>query len=161
MKKIICLISEQEITKKWSKWYGKWIFFQFGMKLWSFIIFLMQKTSACPSLVVTCPKFDLAHSKAHCKGRKGDFLSLGNQRFEAILITPVCRLTVICGFPRFCRNSGPNNFNFSGNRLTVTFRSNSSVEGEGAECTIACSDLAPAANTSPGICAVLEPSLQF
>ena len=40
----------------------------------------MQRTSACPSLVVSCPKFDLAHSKAHCKGRKGDFLSLGSQR---------------------------------------------------------------------------------
>ena len=51
------------------------LFFTFKL-----LIALMQRTSACPSLVVSCPKFDLAHSKANCKGRKGDFLSLGSQR---------------------------------------------------------------------------------
>ena len=63
------------------------------------------------------------------------------------------KLTVICWFPRFCQNNGPNNFSFSGNRLTVTFSSNRAVEGEGAECTIACTNLAPPAEISTGICA--------
>ena len=43
----------------------------------------MQKSSACPSLLVTCSKFDLPHRKAGCAGGSGDFLSLGEQRFGA------------------------------------------------------------------------------
>ena len=64
----------------------------------------MQKTSACPSLVVSCPQFDLAHNKGHCKGTKGDFLWLGNQRFEAILITPANWLLFV-GFPGSVRTT--------------------------------------------------------
>ena len=45
---------------------------------------------------------------------------------------------------RFCQKKGPNNFRSSGNKLTVSFTSDRTVEGEGAECTIACSDLIPA-----------------
>merc|ERR1712192_265764 len=85
-----------------------------------------KKSSTCPSLVVSCPKFDLAHNKAHCKGRKGDFVSLGKKRF--------------------CQKKGPNKFRSSGNKLTVSFTSDRTVEGEGAECTIACSDLVPTAH---------------
>ena len=31
---------------------------------------------------MSCPEFDVAHSKANCKGNHGDFLSLGKQRLE-------------------------------------------------------------------------------
>merc|ERR1719193_2737985 len=50
-----------------------------------------KRSSSCPSLVVSCPKFDIAHPKANCKGKGGDFLALGQKRF--------------------CQNKGPNNFN--------------------------------------------------
>ena len=50
--------------------------------------FTFQKTSSCPSLMVSCPKFDVAHRKANCKGSNGDFLSLGKARFDAVLFTP-------------------------------------------------------------------------
>ena len=47
-------------------------------------VFCSQKSRSCPSLVVSCPKFDIAHPKANCKGKGGDFLSLGKKRFEII-----------------------------------------------------------------------------
>ena len=52
-------------------------------------IVLSQKTSSCPSLVVSCPKFDIAHKNPNCKGKSGDFLSLGNKRFGAVILRPV------------------------------------------------------------------------
>ena len=44
----------------------------------------LQKTSACPSLVVSCPQFDVSHPRANCSGRpnSGDFLSLGDRRLQ-------------------------------------------------------------------------------
>ena len=50
-------------------------------------------------------------------------------------------------FPRFCQKKGPDNFNSTASKLTVSFISNKKGHGEGAECTVACSDLTP---TSPG-----------
>ena len=91
-------------------------------------------------MVVSCPRFDLAHNKAHCKGKKGDFISLGKKRFKAVVNQVGCYFLV----SRFCQKAGPNNFRSSGNKLTVSFTSDKTVEGEGAECTIACSDLVPA-----------------
>jgi len=87
-----------------------------------------KKSRCCPSLVVSCPKFDIAHPNPNCKGKEGDFLSLGKKRF--------------------CQKKGPNNFNSAASKLTVSFISNKKVHGEGAECTVACSDLTP---TSSGI----------
>jgi len=84
---------------------------------------VFKKSSSCPSLVVSCPKFDIAHPKANCKGKGGDFLAIGKKRF--------------------CQNKGPNNFTSTAGKLTVSFNANKKVEGEGAECTIACSDLEP------------------
>jgi len=66
-------------------------------------------------------RFDIAHPKANCKGKGGDFLAIGKKRF--------------------CQNKGPTNFTSTTGKLTVSFNANKKVEGEGAECTIACSDL--------------------
>ena len=54
-------------------------------------------------------------------------------------------------FLRFCQKSGPKNFSSSVDRLTVTFRSNMIEEGEGAECSIACSDLTPTEQATTGL----------
>ena len=58
-----------------------------------------------------------------------------------------------CTFPlRFCQNNGPSNFTVRANKLVLQFRSNRRVHGEGAECTIACSDFTPRAETNPVTC---------
>ena len=49
-----------------------------------FMYFCSQKHRSCPSLVVSCPKFDIAHPKANYKGKGGDFLALGKKRFGTI-----------------------------------------------------------------------------
>ena len=54
--------------------------------------------------------------------------------------------------PRFCKNTGPSNFTFRANKLILQFRSNRRVHGEGAECTIACSDFIPRPETNPVTC---------
>jgi len=84
---------------------------------------VFKKSSSCPSLVVSCPKFDIAHPNTNCKGKGGDFLAIGKKRF--------------------CQNKGPTNFTSTAYKLTVSFNSHKKVEGKGAECTIACSDLEP------------------
>ena len=73
-----------DVAKKWNKRLKMSRPIVLNVMLNSFMI---QKSSGCPSLVVSCPKFDLAHNKAHCKGRKGDFISLGKKRFEAVVDT--------------------------------------------------------------------------
>ena len=104
-------------------------------------IVLSQKTSSCPSLVVSCPKFDIAHKNPNCKGKHGDFLSLGNKRFGAVIFTT---RQFSCHIPlRFCQNSGPKDFISNSKKLTVTFNSNKKVEGQGADCIVACSDFIP------------------
>jgi len=84
-----------------------------------------KRDSSCPSLVVSCPIFDVPHAQETCIGPP-DYLLLGNQRF--------------------CQKSGPKNFSSSSSKLTLGFVSNRVFEGEGAECSIACSDVPPAAN---------------
>ena len=59
-------------------------------------------------------------------------------------------------FPRFCQKNGPNSFISTAKTLVIRFNSNAKVEGEGAECSIACSDLTP---TSTGTL-VCKPSDQ-
>ena len=54
-----------------------------------FYVFCSQKSKNCPSLVMSCPKFDIDHPKANCKGNGGDFLALAfprKKRFETIFI---------------------------------------------------------------------------
>ena len=48
---------------------------------------------------------------------------------------------------RFCQKKGPNKFRSSGNKLTISFTSDRTAQGEGAECTIACSDHVPTGQT--------------
>ena len=49
-----------------------------------------------------------------------------------------------CHIPlRFCQNSGPKDFISNSKKLTVTFNSNKKVEGQGADCIVACSDFIP------------------
>ena len=48
-----------------------------------------QRDSTCPSLVVSCPKFDIPHEDATCplpQDEKVDYLSLGGQRFARALV---------------------------------------------------------------------------
>ena len=163
--------------------------------------------------MVSCPKFDIAHPKADCKGKGGDFLALGKKRLETregvgghfpdriesytdiwnqmyafqwcldglllylshlrwkyyaeILIQKVknfpnamqCSAVVPTTmyfsdcialfhlFTRFCQSKGPNSFNSTAKTLTIGFNSNAKKEGEGAECSVACSDLTPTSGT--------------
>ena len=123
----------------------KRIFFTFLHKL-----AFLQKSTSCPSLVVSCPKFYVAHPRANCRGRKGDFLSLGKQRFERFF-SPSTRLPpnrLMSCISRFCQNKGPMNFSSSANKLTLTFKSNGKANGEGAECIVACSDLTKTSETN-------------
>ena len=108
-----------------------------------------QKTRSCPALVMSCPKFDVAHPRANCRPNNGDYLSLGSRRLqhECVLVESYLRSP-----PRFCKNTGPSNFTFRANKLIVQFRSNRRVHGEGAECTVACSDFVPTAETNPVTC---------
>ena len=50
---------------------------------------------------------------------------------------------------RFCQNNGPSNYRSRASKLILEFRSNKRVHGRGAECTIACSDFTPTAETNP------------
>ena len=50
-------------------------------------------------------------------------------------------------FTRFCQSKGPNNLNSTAKTLTIGFNSNAKKEGEGAECSVACSDLTPTSGT--------------
>ena len=50
-------------------------------------------------------------------------------------------------FTRFCQSKGPNNLNSTTKTLTIGFNSNAKEEGEGAECSVACSDLTPTSGT--------------
>ena len=50
-------------------------------------------------------------------------------------------------FTRFCQSKGPNSFNSTAKTLTIGFNSNAKKEGEGAECSVACSDLTPTSGT--------------
>ena len=43
-------------------------------------IFPFQRDSSCPSLVVSCPTFEVKNKKSTCRGPK-DYLSLGSQRY--------------------------------------------------------------------------------
>ena len=121
---------------------------------------------------MSCPKFDVAHPRANCRPNNGDFLSLGSRRLQ--LQCPLVDGWCSCTFPlRFCQNNGPSNFTVRANKLLLQFRSNRRVHGkgadctiffiiifylfiyspgEGAECTIACSDFTPRAETNPVTC---------
>ena len=111
----------------------------------------LQKTRSCPALVVSCPEFDVAHSRANCRSNNGDFLSLGKQRLQRHY--PLVIVTLFLS--RFCQNTGPSNYRSRASKLILEFRSNKRVHGRGAECTIACSDFTP---TIPVPC-VLEGSV--
>ena len=50
-------------------------------------------------------------------------------------------------FPRFCKRKGPNSFKSTTKTLKIGFNSNAKKEGEGAECSVACSDLTPTSGT--------------
>ena len=50
-------------------------------------------------------------------------------------------------FTRFCQSKGPNSFKSLAKTLTIRFNSNKRKEGEGAECSVACSDLTPTSGT--------------
>ena len=50
---------------------------------------------------------------------------------------------------RFCKNNGPSNYTSRASKLILQFKSNKKVYGRGAECTIACSDFTPKAETYP------------
>ena len=128
----------------------------------------LQKTSACPSLVVSCPQFDVSHPRANCSGRpnSGDFLSLGDRRLQK---TVMVELGHTC-LSRFCQNTGPSNFTSRANKLVLRFRTTrrdhghdhdndndhehdqGHGHGEGAECTIACSDFTPRPRPDPVTC---------
>ena len=103
--------------------------------------------------MVSCPKFDIPHADANCplpQDRKVDYLSLGGQRFAAVFFWQGLSFF---GDSRFCQNSGPSNFTWTANKLTVTFVSNKAEEGGGAECNIACSDFTEQATASkPSTC---------
>ena len=45
---------------------------------------VLQKMTSCPSLVMSCPTFDVVHPRRDCKGKKGDTLSIGKKRFEKL-----------------------------------------------------------------------------
>ena len=48
-----------------------------------FYVFCSQKSNNCPSLVMSCQKFDIKHPKAECPVKGGDLLTLnGKTRFE-------------------------------------------------------------------------------
>ena len=47
-------------------------------------LFLLQRDSSCPSLLVSCPTFDVPHAKENCRGPP-DYLLLGNQRWVSDL----------------------------------------------------------------------------
>ena len=61
----------------------------------------LQKTRSCPSLVVSCPKFDVPHPKATCRTNHGDFISLGGQRLQNYRV-------VKCQFSTLSKTSKPN-----------------------------------------------------
>ena len=44
----------------------------------------MANPTSCPSLVMSCPTFDVVHPRRDCKGKKGDTLSIGKKRFEKL-----------------------------------------------------------------------------
>ena len=58
-------------------------------------------------------------------------------------------LNVALFFSRFCQNTGPSNYRSRASKLILQFQSNKKVHGRGAECTIACSDFTPTADTNP------------
>ena len=102
--------------------------------------YLPQRDSSCPSLLVSCPIFDLPHAKENCRGPP-DYLLLGNQRWSPAHFI-LKRQILYFASRRFCQKSGPQNFSSSSSKLTLSFVSNNAFEGEGAECSIACSDTA-------------------
>ena len=102
--------------------------------------------SSCPSLVVSCPTFDVAHPRENCKGKKGDYLTIGKKRFGTVFevekIRAVWRLffNFNFAFTRFCGTKGPEEFTSKSKTLAVAFKSDKKGNGQGAECTVACSD---------------------
>ena len=111
--------------------------------------------TSCPSLVMSCPTFDVVHPRRDCKGKKGDTLSIGKKRFKK-LHSSGCG----CGsmwvwvwfyvdtfnyfaFPRFCGKNGPDRLPIKGKSAAVVFKSDKKGNGGGADCTIACSDFSP------------------
>ena len=126
--------------------------------------------------MVSCPIFDVPHAKETCRGPP-DYLSLGNQRWVADFTfkggqKSDCLLTCVpilirkylsllsydkmflkgnqcLACRRFCQKSGPVNFTSTLSKLALSFVSNKNFEGEGAECTIACSDVS---QTNEGTC---------
>ena len=64
--------------------------------------------SSCPSLVVSCPTFDVAHPREDCKGKKGDFLTIGKRRFGTVFqVKTISHLPGTVG-PRVPKNSHQN-----------------------------------------------------
>ena len=47
-------------------------------------VFLFQKHKSCPKVIVNCPKFDLMHNKASCKGA-GDLFLIGRDRWDGLI----------------------------------------------------------------------------
>ena len=107
--------------------------------------------SSCPSLVVSCPTFDVAHPRPreNCKGKKGDYLTIGKKRFGTVFevekIRAVWRLffNFNFAFTRFCGTKGPEEFTSKSKGLAVAFKSDKKGNKKGAECMIACSDFTP------------------
>ena len=69
---------------------------------------MLQKMSSCPSLVVSCPTFDVAHPREDCKGKKGDFITIGKRRFGTVFqVKTISHLPGTVG-PRVPKNSHQN-----------------------------------------------------